>query len=245
VEDPIPTGFITLPEALQQVADCVSEAHVENAKLDFQANLHAIAQIRRGEGQSATAIPASPKPEAADSETSTRPSQEALFHWDKRNFAVAQLTMALQTGAISAMVRSPESGGLFRLTPSDWHFEPFREQIIRGGVIPPNASRGFECHHGRTVLIETADFETWLRAEVKNWPEAAGEDLARQWLVHEMRASPDDKQKAKALWLEEAKRRFRLSEREFNAVWSNAVKETGSNWADPGAPNKSSQKSPH
>jgi hypothetical protein len=138
VEDPIPEGFITLPEALQRIADCVSEAHVESAKLDFQANV-----TRRGE--CAIAMPESPKSEGADSETYTRPSQDALLHWDKRNFAVAKLTLALQTGAISAMVRSPESGGKFRLTPADWHFEPFREQIIRGGVIPPFASRGFEC----------------------------------------------------------------------------------------------------
>jgi hypothetical protein len=36
-----------------------------------------------------------------------------LLHWDKRNFAATKLTLALQTGAISAMVRSPESGELF------------------------------------------------------------------------------------------------------------------------------------
>ena len=66
MEDPIPAGFITLPEALQRIADRVSEAHVESAKPDFQANVHAIAKTRRGEGQSATATPESPKSEGAD-----------------------------------------------------------------------------------------------------------------------------------------------------------------------------------
>ncbi len=44
MEDPIPAGFITLPEALQRIADCVSEAHVESARLDFQAHVDAIAK---------------------------------------------------------------------------------------------------------------------------------------------------------------------------------------------------------
>ena len=66
MKDPIPAGFITLPEALQRIADCVSEAHVESAKLDFQANVHAIAKTRRGEGQSAPQPLSPPNPKGAD-----------------------------------------------------------------------------------------------------------------------------------------------------------------------------------
>lgn len=237
MEDPIPAGFITLPEALQRIADCVSEAHVESAKSDFQANVHAIAQTRRGEGQSATATPESPKSEGADSETYARPSQDALLHWNKRNFAVTKLTLALQTGAISAMVRSPESGGLFRLTPTDWHFEPFREQIVRGGVIPPYASRGFERHGGRTVLLEARHFETWIVTDVKNWTEASTDELCRKWLIQEMLGSPNNKKKSKNAWFEQAKKKYRLSRREFDRAWSHARNQTQSNWGRPGAPN--------
>jgi hypothetical protein len=231
VEDPIPAGFITLPEALQRIAECVSEAHVESAKLDFHANVHAIAKTRRGEGQSATATPESPKSEGADS-TYTRPSQDALLHWDKRNFAVTKLTLALQTGAISAIVRAPESGTLFRLTQNNWRFEPFWEH---------NPSRGLEAHRGRTVLIEAASFEAWLTLEVQNWSEGPKGQLCYKWLLVEMRSSPTEKKKTKAQWFEEARARFHVSGRAFDKAWSRAVKETRSNWGLPGAPNKSSQ----
>jgi hypothetical protein len=164
-----------------------------------------------------------------------------LLHWDKGNFAVTKLKLALQTGAISAMVRSAESGELFRLTPADWHFEPFREQIIRGGVIPPYASRGFECHGGRTVLLETFHFEKWLATDVKNWTEASIEKLCRKWLIQEMLASPNNKKKSKDAWFEQAKKKYHLSRREFDRAWSHARNETKSNWGRPGAPNKSSR----
>jgi hypothetical protein len=246
VEDPIPAGFITLPEALQRIAACVSESHLESAKLDRQANLLALRAIATtetgpGEGQSATATPEFPKSEGADSETSARPSQDALLHWNKRNFAVSKLISALQTGAVSAMVRSPESGELFRLTPADWHFEPFREEIIRGGVIPPYASSGFECHGGRTVLLETLHFETWLATDIKNWTEASTDELCRKWLILEMLASPNNKQKSKTARFEQGKQKYRLSRREFDLAWSHALNKTGSNWGRPGAPNKSSR----
>jgi hypothetical protein len=241
VEDPIPAGFITLPEALQRIADCVSEAHVESARLDCQANVNALNQARHGEGQSVIATFEFPESEGEDSETYARPSEYALLHWNKRDLALTKLTLALQTGAISAMVRPPESGELFRLTPADWHFEPFREQIIRGGVIPSYASKGFECHGGRRVLLEVHHFEKWLATAIKNWTEASADELCRNWLVLEMLASPNNKKKSKDAWFEQAKKKYRLSRREFDRAWSHALNKTQSDWGRPGAPNKSSR----
>ena len=189
----------------------------------------------QSEEQSATATNESPKSELADS----------LAFWglprDKRTFAVSKLRLALQAGAISAIVRAPESGTLFRLTQNNWRFEPFWEQIIRGGIIPLSASRGLEAHRGRTVLIEAARFETWIALEVQNWSEGSKRTTLLEWLVAKMRSSPTDKKKTKAQWFEEARARFRVSGRAFDDAWSDAVKETGSNWGRPGAPNKSSQ----
>ena len=102
--------------------------------------------------------------------------------------------MALQKGAISAIVRAPESGTPFRFTQNNWRFEPFWEQIIRGGIIPLNPSRGLEAHRGRTVLIEAAGFEAWLTLEVQNWSEGAKEQLCCKWLLVEMRSSPTEKE---------------------------------------------------
>jgi hypothetical protein len=191
-------------------------------------NEAALRQPDEVQTMSATNEPSSA--ERADSSSFRSPSEEALRHWNKQHFGVGKLRLALQAGAISAMVRAPETGSLFRPPQSDWLFEPFWEQIIRGGVIPLHASRGLEYHRGRTVLIETPRFEEWLAMEAKAWPEASGLDLARQWLIREMTASPNDKKKNKAQWYEAAKTRFRLSGREFAVAWSDAVAVTGSNW---------------
>ena len=238
MDDPIPAGFITLPEALQRIATYVSDAHLESAKIDFQDRVRSVAAIRQDELQTAST---NNEPQRQESSNFRSPSEQALRQWNKQHFAVGKLRVALQAGAISAMVRAPETGSLFRLTQNDWHFEPFWEQIIRGGVIPLHASRGLECHRERTLLIETTRFEQWLAIEANAWPEASGLDLARQWLIREMTASPNDKKKNKAQWYEAAKARFRISGREFDVAWSAALAETGANWGRPGAPHKSSR----
>jgi len=240
MDDPIPAGFITLPEALQRIAVHVSETHLEIAKAELQEKVQAIAAVRLSKESTDTASSELPESEAAGAAT-CGPSEEAWRHWNKQNFAVTKLLLALQTEAISAMVRDPDSGDLFRLTASDWRFEPLWEKIIRGGVIPVHASRGLEPHRQRTVLIETVGFEAWLSSETKTWVDADREDLCRKWLASKMRSSLTDKQKTKAQWFREAKTKLSVSQREFNRAWSAAIKETGANWASPGAPNKSSR----
>jgi hypothetical protein len=103
------------------------EAHLEIAKGELQEKVQSIAVPTPGIGSSRGAT--------------LGPSDQALRHWNKRNFAVTKLLVALQTDAISAMVRDPDSSDLFRLTASDWRFEPFREQILRGGVSPVHAEK--------------------------------------------------------------------------------------------------------
>jgi hypothetical protein len=229
------------PPITEAAAVHVSDARLESVKLDFQDSAQAIAAIQGDGEQNASATNQPPITKAADSVDLRSPSEEACHHWNKQNFVVSKLGLALQTGAISAMVRAPESGSLFRLTQNGWHLEPCWEQIVRGGVIPLCASKGFECHQARTVLIEPAEFEAWLRSEVKDWPEPSKQQLCFNWLVREMRASPNDRKKTKAQWREAAKARFRVSGREFDIAWSDAVEQTGSNWNRPGAPPKSSR----
>ena len=138
--------------------------------------------------------------------------------------------------------RDPYRGGIqHRLVQgSGGPLEPFREQIIRGGVIPTSASRGFACHHGRTVLLERLHFETWIATDVKNWTEASTSELCRNWLIQEMIASPNNKKKRKTAWFEQANNKYHLSRREFDCAWFDACHKTQSKWGQPGAPYKSS-----
>jgi len=208
MDDPIPAGFMTLPEAVRRIAAHVSEAQLERAKIDRQKRLRAIRAMRQKVEQDATATNEPVLPEAADCQAFERPSEEALRQWNKHNFAVSKLYLAFQTGAIEAMVRDPSSGGWSRLVQDVWRFEPFWEVIVRGGVIPQYAGRGLVCHRGRAVLIEITHFERWLPTETKSWPQASREDLARNWLADKMRASLEDKGQTKAKWFAQAKLKF-------------------------------------
>ena len=240
MDDPIPTGFITLPEALLRLQGCVSEAHLEGAKIDFEKNRRAFEQhlraVKAGEAAEGGFI-------GPFFQWDRLP--ETPFYSSKQNFAVTKLIVALQTDALTATVRDPSSRESFRLAEADWRFEPSREEILRAGVIPASAGGRFERHRGRTVLLALDDFEKWLAAQAKRWPKASREDLCYNWLLREMRTSPDHKRKIKTKWAEEAKAQFHVTEREFERAWSSAIRETSSNWNRPGAPMNPRGKSPH
>ena len=103
MDDPIPAGFITLPEALQRIATYVSDAHLESAKLDFQDRVRSVAAIRQDELQTAST---NNEPQRQESSDFRSPSEQALRQRNKQHFAVGKLRIALQAGAISAMVSS-------------------------------------------------------------------------------------------------------------------------------------------
>ena len=239
MQDPVPAEFITLPDALHRLEGHVSEAHLQRARNDFKDRRTAFEQSFGAiEGRNATA------PSFIVSSPDWPLLTTILRYASARDFAVEKLSLALQSGALVATVRKPQTGEWFRLRQADWRFEPFQDQIIRGGMIPASAARGFEPHRGRTVFLASDVFEQWLTAEVKHWPTASREALCCRWLLGAMRASPADRQKPKAKWFEEAKQRFHVTTREFERAWSKAVNESGSNWGHPGAPTKPRKESP-
>ena len=118
MDDPIPAGFITLPEALQRIAVHVSDAHLEIAKAELQEAAPSIAAIRQSKESADRASSELSESEAAGAATSYEPSEEAWREWNKRNFAVSKLRVALQTNAIAAMVRN-------RARPTNHRDNPF------------------------------------------------------------------------------------------------------------------------
>jgi hypothetical protein len=245
MRDAIPAGFMTLPEAVQRIRNFVSNSQLDAANNDLQERFRAFREyMQKAKVEASSRDPANQQATESNTPALTNPrdcedTSGQAPHWNKHTFPVHKLYSALQTGAIEGMVRDPDSGSWFRLTPSDWHFEPFWENIICGGVIRGSTGSGLERHGGRTVLIEIDHFDSWLRSERESWPQASREDLARNWLADKMRASPEEKTQTKARWFAEAKKKFEVSEREFNRSWSHAIKGSGSNWNGPGAPKKS------
>lgn len=81
--------------------------------------------------------------------------------------------------------------------------------------------------------------ERWLSEDKSRRP-VADQSKCEAWLLEAMLASPMQKIGVKRDWWIKAKPRFGVSIRAFNGAWSSAVKASGSNWDQPGAPRKSS-----
>jgi hypothetical protein len=84
MDDPIPTGFITLPEALQRIVVHVSEAHLEIAKAKLQEKVQSIAAVRQSKESAESASSELSESEATGAAT-WGPSDQAWRHWNKRN----------------------------------------------------------------------------------------------------------------------------------------------------------------
>ena len=156
--------------------------------------------------------------------------------WPKREFAILDLYVALSDGSLTALVREPTSGEMFKLTTSDWCGAAFRRDIIIGGVVRAAACEEIERHNRRRVLVEEDKFAAWLRKKMERRPMVAGTDC-RTWLEREMRTNPQ-RTRPKDHWRTLAKRKFGISGRSFDREWAEALRNTGAQWNCPGAPSK-------
>jgi hypothetical protein len=92
MDDPIPAGFITLPEALQRIAVHVSESHLEIAKAELQELAQSIAAIRQSKESADRASSKPPDSEAAGAATWGR-SEEAWRDWNTVTDSVSKPIM--------------------------------------------------------------------------------------------------------------------------------------------------------
>jgi hypothetical protein len=184
--DPIPAGYVTLPETVKRLAADLS-----------------------------------------NQEVTVNPDSRAVRAWAKRETAVWKLHEALGKGRLAGFVRSA-SGDMFRITADDWHGPVIVRNTFIGGVIHASVEAAISRHSGRRVLIETAAFDKWMKARPRK--SIASNDDCLAWLEAEMRANPTASPHPKAHYLDEAKTRSGVSERQFNRLWDQAKQETGTNW---------------
>ena len=218
--DAIPEGYTTLPAAVTLLAATFAEVDVARAGrlLETPSNDN-----------------------SDDDPFALRFHRDSLNDWEKRELAISKLQSALNTGELEVSVRDPESGAMFTLEPADWQGAAFRDQIIRGGVIRSSACESIERHAGRRVLISKIDLERLIEAKKRRRP-AADDKKCADWLVGAMRASPNQRIKAKGKWRLEAISQFGLSGRGFERAWRKALAKSGATWVHPGrAPLKSSR----
>jgi hypothetical protein len=86
----------------------------------------------------------------------------AELAWAKREIATGRLHAALRDNALVGLVRDPASGGLFRLTSTDWHGLSLWRDTIISGVVHASLGEEIARHNGRRVLLSASEFDVWL-----------------------------------------------------------------------------------
>jgi hypothetical protein len=116
----------------------------------------------------------------------------------------------------------------------DWRRNSFRLFVY--------TTMGARSHEFKDVRVNRAGFLQWCGPTVaesrpspsETAPSSGDRAKLRKWLVEQMKSAPD-KPRPKSSMKREAAGLFKVSDRSFNAVWTEAVKESGaSNWSKPG-----------
>jgi hypothetical protein len=148
----------------------------------------------------------------------------------KREIAVKKIHWALTRGELGAFVC--EAANVFRVTASDWRGPIHWRESIIGGVVRASLEAAISRHSGQHLLVNADSFKNWLKDRPRRRPRAPKE--CRLWLVAEMRQSPGQSPRLKPWYLDEAKKRYGISEREFDRAWDRAKQESGAAWGRAG-----------
>jgi hypothetical protein len=155
----------------------------------------------------------------------------------KREMAIARLYAAFRDGALIALARESDSGGLSRLIGSDWKQAAFWRETIVGGMVRAQMGEEIAPYEGRRILLDAEAFNAWLEAQQRRRSHPSQADC-RKWLEGAMRQAPNRGSKSKREWRKDAKETFNVSGRAFDRIWAAALESTGANWDRQGPPTK-------
>jgi hypothetical protein len=161
----------------------------------------------------------------------------AALRWVKREMAIARLYAAFRNGALIALARESDSGGLSRLIGSDWKQAAFWRETIVGGMVRAQMGEEIAPYEGRRILLDAEAFNAWLEAQQRRRSHPSQADC-RKWLEGAMRQAPNRGSKSKREWRKDAKETFNVSGRAFDRIWAAALESTGANWDRQGPPTK-------
>jgi hypothetical protein len=124
----------------------------------------------------------------------TRP----LTDWNKREWAIQELDVALDRGDLVAFVRNPETGALTQLLTSRWrtHQRGWHREIIISGVMKASIGDEFESYRDWDVVLLRAAFEAWSEQRASEHVTAADATSAPESFpigVKQKRRGPKEK----------------------------------------------------
>jgi hypothetical protein len=133
------------------------------------------------------------------------------------------------------------AGGNFSapLSPSLWNTEQWQARFYRGQMDPQKPFSSMIDRTAPWIFMERASLGRLIdRLKAPERSTAGGMKRCQTWLEEQMRASLPKRPKPKREFLLEAKNKFGVWERSFNAAWKNALSETGAQWGKAGAPKR-------
>jgi hypothetical protein len=156
--------------------------------------------------------------------------KESREPYIKREIAVKKIYSALTRNELDAFVC--EAANVFRVTAADWRGPIHWRESIIGGVVRASLDAAISRHSGQRLLVSVDAFKNWLKDRPRRRLRAPKD--CRLWLVAEMRESPGQSPRPKPWYLDEAQKRFGISEREFERAWDHAKQESGAEWGRAG-----------
>ena len=171
-----------------------------------------------------------------------------IYHGVMRLRRIVDLTNAVERGELPAT----QENGVCKVRPHDfctwlkrqggrdpWHLLPDLFQFTMYGYIPAKVDNFF--HTEKKTLSRVANVAVDNRSGEPGVSVSNAEVRCRDYLIAEMKKSPNEPPKTKDQYRKECKEeKFPgLGSRPFNRAWDDAIEATKSSWAKPGRRRKS------
>lgn len=135
--DPIPQGYLSIPEARNKVRDAIAGHE------DFSE------WARGWIGEPATEVDRASRRQAA-----------------RHELSLEMIWVAFRRGDISAYARPP-AGEVFRIPQEDWLLSSGWEVWLGSGVVRVPSHCALFAHEGRRLFVGRAEFEKWISRKAK------------------------------------------------------------------------------
>lgn len=137
MNDPIPQGYLSIPEAQQRVRDAIAG---HEGFSDW---------AREWIGEPGTEVERTERRQMA-----------------RHNLALEMVWVAFRRGDITAYVRPP-AGEIFRIPQEDWLLSSGWESWLGSGVVRVPSNVALFVHEGRRLFVATADLDPWISRKAK------------------------------------------------------------------------------
>ena len=227
--EPNPVRFLTLDQAVSELAEQISDFEIQRSKEHFQGYWGVVSLM----------LDDAPIVDDEYNKPFPKRYPAGVRLWKARELSVHRIGRDVFLGILPINARDPISGETISVGPQHWRTLALQDQNVRAGVVCAIGSETVVPLNGREWVVERSIF-TKYKKNRKRW--VAASNAGTGWLMTLMR-SP--KTATKRQYQDEAVRQFGISSREFRRIWRDCIRIAGSDWGRPGRPRNSKTQDMH